>query len=511
MTNPLIPFLYDELRLPEMLKFIGVALRRAAIPIFRMKDRLVLAFEWETPSSESADEKLRRAEGSLMLDTLNSMKMHEFIVEHVPFNRISGNPPVPKAISPPRSLSTSFMEGRHHWLFRDLTGMITTPTLREDGTLLIAEGYDTKSGLYLNMKGINYPAIPDEPTQDEARVALDALKEPFEEVPFVKETIDFDEVSPSLSVALSAILTGLIRRTLRSAPLHGFDAAEAGSGKGLCCSVVTNIVTGTDATAITFGDDEHEMKKLLFSALLANDQVIVFDNVTRPLEGAALNSVLTEATWEERVLGESRTATVPTNALFLASGNNLQINGDMHRRIIAARIDAGENPEARSFKRPKLLDWVRDNRARLVVAGLTVLRAYEVAARPDQKLPEYGSFEEWSQRVRGALVWLGEADPCLTRARFKESDPEREALGGVLAALQPISDGAWKKCKDALNAFGTDQGVADALNAAGIADTPKSLGIYLSRHNGRTVDGLRLDTTKDKHAKVLMFRITKAD
>ena len=511
MTKPLIPFLYDELRLTEMLEFTGIALRRAAVPIFRMKDRLVFAFEWETPSSESADEKLRRANGSLMLDTVNSMKMHEFIVQHAPFRRVTGNPPVPRAISPPRMLSTSFMEGRHHWLFRDLTGMIATPTLREDGTLLAVEGYDTKSGLYLNMKGVSYPAIPEDPTQDQARIALDALKEPFEEVPFVTDTIDFDEVSPSLSVALSAVLTGLIRRTLRSAPLHGFDAAEAGSGKGLCCSVVTNIVTGTDATAITFGDDENEMKKLLFSALLANDQVIVFDNLTRPLEGAALNTVLTEASWEERVLGESRTATVPTNALFLASGNNLQINGDMHRRIIAARIDAGENPEARTFKRPKLLDWVRNNRARLVVAGLTVLRAYEVAGRPDQKLPEYGSFEEWSQRVRSALVWLGEADPCLTRARFKESDPEREALGAVLAALLPISDGAWKKCKDVVNGFDTASAVDDAMNGAGISCNPKALGIYLSRHNGRTVDGLRLDTAKDKHAKVLTFRVTKAD
>jgi hypothetical protein len=511
MSKPLIPFLYDELRLPEMLKFIGVVLRRAVVPIFRMKDRLVLAYEWETPSSESADEKLRRADGSLMLDTVNSMKMHEFIVEHVPFRRIIGTPPVPTPISPPKSLSTSFMEGRHHWLFRDLTGMITTPTLREDGTLLAVEGYDTKSGLYLNMMGVNYPTIPNRPTQEEARAALTALKEPFEEVPFVKETIDFDEVSPSLSVALSAILTGLIRRTLRSAPLHGFDAAEAGSGKGLCCSVVTNIVTGTDATAITFGDDEHEMKKLLFSALLANDQVIVFDNLTRPLEGAALNTVLTEAAWEERILGESRTAIVPTNALFLASGNNLQINGDMHRRIIAARIDAGENPEVRTFKRPKLLDWVRNNRARLVVAGLTVLRAYEVAGRPDQKIPEYGSFEEWSQRVRNALVWLGEADPCLTRARFKESDPEREALGGVLTALFPISDGAWKKCKDVVSEIDTGPAIADALNGAQIACNPKALGIYLSRHNGRTVDGLRLDTAKDKHAKVLTFRITQGD
>ena len=154
---------------------------------------------------------------------------------------------------------------------------------------------------------------------------------------------------------------------------------------------------------------------------------------------------------------------------------------------------------------------VRNNRARLVVAGLTVLRAYEVAGRPDQKLPEYGSFEEWSQRVRSALVWLGEADPCLTRARFKESDPEREALGAVLAALLPISDGAWKKCKDVVNGFDTASAVNDAMNGAGISCNPKALGIYLSRHNGRTVDGLRLDTAKDKHAKVLTFRVTKAD
>ena len=203
MTKPLIPFLYDELRLTEMLEFTGIALRRAAVPIFRMKDRLVFAFEWETPSSESADEKLRRANGSLMLDTVNSMKMHEFIVQHAPFRRVTGNPPVPRAISPPRMLSTSFMEGRHHWLFRDLTGMIATPTLREDGTLLAVEGYDTKSGLYLNMKGVSYPAIPEDPTQDQARIALDALKEPFEEVPFVTDTIDFDEVSPSLSVTVS--------------------------------------------------------------------------------------------------------------------------------------------------------------------------------------------------------------------------------------------------------------------------------------------------------------------
>ena len=40
-------------------------------------------------------------------------------------------------------------------------------------------------------------------------------------------------------------------RTLRSAPIHGFDADAAGAGKGLACSVVTIIVTGTMRPRLT--------------------------------------------------------------------------------------------------------------------------------------------------------------------------------------------------------------------------------------------------------------------
>src|SRR6185437_14799969 len=117
---------------------------------------------------------------------------------------------------------------------------------------------------------------------------------------------------PSMSVALSAILTGLIRRTLRTSPLHGFDAPEAGSGKGLACSVVTIIVTGHRATAVNYSTTDTEFRKLLFSALLANDQVIVLDNIARPLEGESLNTLLTEETMSDRILGVSQNAVVPT-------------------------------------------------------------------------------------------------------------------------------------------------------------------------------------------------------
>lgn len=76
-----------------------------------------------------------------------------------------------------------------------------------------------------------------------------------------------------------------------------------------------------------------------------------------------------------------------------------------------------------------------ENRAKLVVAGLTVLRAYHVAGRPDQGLPVFGRFEEWSDWVRSSLVWLGMANPCITRKRAEEVDP-------VPQRTAPVADGA---------------------------------------------------------------------
>lgn len=508
MSTPLQPMLYDPLTLPAMLDYIGVALRRANLNVFRMEDRLVFVFRWEVPSSD-AEEGLHRDANALLTESMGDLRLLEYITEHTRFTKV-GRSGVVTVCAPPARLAAHFLAAKDRWRFRVLKGVIQAPTMREDGSLLTRPGYDRASGLYFDTGGVEYPPIKDEPTEAEALAALEFLKTPFEEFPFVI-TDDFE--CPSMSVALSAILTGLIRRTLPTAPIHGFDAAEAGSGKGLACNIVTLIVTGNRATAITVGDSEIEFRKLLFSALLANDQVIVFDNLTRPLEGPSLNSCLTEKTITDRVLGVSQTATVPTNALLLANGNNLAVRGDTHRRIIAARIDAGENPEQRKFKRPNLLEWVEQHRPDLVVAGLTVLRAYEVAGRPGaDTLPEFGSFEEWSERVRGALVWLGESDPCLTRERFKVYDTERAGLGALLLAVQDLIGGTWFRVSELVQKAQADyeHSFHGALEEAGLSLDKQSLGTYLSRNEGKTVDGLRLDGSHDKGRKVRIFRVTPA-
>src|SRR4030095_782597 len=72
------------------------------------------------------------------------------------------------------------------------------------------------------------------------------------------------------------------------------------------------------------------------------------------------------------------------------------------------------------FKHADLLRWIDANRARLLVAALTILRAYCRAGRPTQNLGSFGSFGGWSGLVRSAVVWLGLPDPCKTQLKLAE-------------------------------------------------------------------------------------------
>ena len=77
--------------------------------------------------------------------------------------------------------------------------------------------------------------------------------------------------------------------------------------------------------------------------------------------------------------GFNKVATVPTCALFLATGNNTQVTGDMTRRVVICNLDPQlEAPESRQYDR-NLVAWIPEHRPRVVQAGLTVLHAYIAA------------------------------------------------------------------------------------------------------------------------------------
>src|SRR5262249_22236861 len=221
---------------------------------------------------------------------------------------------------------------------------------------------------------------------------------------------------------------------------------EKGTGKTKLTYTAELIAFGRRIPTSAYSKETEEQRKQILATLLAAHPVVVYDNVERPIRGAALCAVLTAPEYSDRKLGVSEQHALPTCTTWVATGNNIAVQGDMLRRVLACRMDAKcEKPAEREFKFDCETEAL-ENRAELVAAGLTILRAYAVANERVEVTP-FGSFEEWSRRVREPLVWLGRDDPYLTQETVKDSDLEDEASGTLYVELhkqygsQPVAGG----------------------------------------------------------------------
>jgi hypothetical protein len=335
-----------------------------------------------------------------------------------------------RPINCPREVAETLLSHAGRWKLRALTGIINAPTLRPDGTLLDKPGYDRSTGLLLDTRGVAFPDIPAEPSKDDAKHALKVIEdELLGEFPFA--------TAEARAVALAAFLTACIRRTLPTAPLFGIDGTGAGSGKGLLVDTVSVVGIGREAAPINTGASEEELEKRIGAMMLRDDPVISIDNLTAPLDSAFLCSVLTQEKAAIRILGQSKSPTLPTNCMFFATGNGLTIAGDLGRRAVACLIDPRtERPsEAKHTFNP--VDRARQDRGRYVAAALTVLRAYQVSGQPAQGGRPLGSFDVWCRTVRDALLWLGEAD-CAATVTHAADDPDRENFGAVVLSWERV-------------------------------------------------------------------------
>ena len=96
------------------------------------------------------------------------------------------------------------------------------------------------------------------------------------------ETFDFVSQDDK-AVALSLILTAIARPGLPTAPLHGFDAPVAGSGKSKLVDIASILATGHEAGVIAQGETREEAEKRFSTLLMRGDLIIAIDNC----EGAA--------------------------------------------------------------------------------------------------------------------------------------------------------------------------------------------------------------------------------
>ncbi len=324
---------------------------------------------------------------------------------------------------------------RGHWpALRPLIAVAEAPTMRPDGTILTEPGYDPATGIYL-APGVRV-TIPDHPTRDQAIAAVAELADIIGDFPLASEA--------GRSAWLAGVLTATVRPAIDGpAPMIIIDASVPGAGKTLMVDASAMITTGRPAARTTFVADDAEMRKRITAIALAGDPLALLDNVVGTIGCPSLDAALTGTTWRDRVLGSSAmTAELPMRTVWWATGNGLVIGADLIRRALLVRLEPMmERPEERTgWRHPRLLDHVRDVRAELLSAALTIPRAYVVAGRPDQRLTPMGSYTAWSDLVRSAVVWAGMADPCATVGEIRACDPRADALAGLLATWPAAPD-----------------------------------------------------------------------
>jgi hypothetical protein len=249
---------------------------------------------------------------------------------------------------------------------------------------------------------------------------------------------------------------------------------------------------GVRPPALSQGKTPEEDEKRLSTVLFAGDSVVHIDNCEHPIAGDFLCSLLTQEIVQARILGLSERRVLPSTALILASGNNLTFSGDTSRRAVVCRLDAkAERPDTRTFDFDPHAELMADRPA-LVVAGLTILRAYALAGKPE-KLTPMGSFTDW-EWVRGALVWLECADPADTRKAILDNDPRKDELITVMDLWQAALGEVEIEVSYIAEHLGSDavKKLHDKLvevACRGHGWNGKSVGWWLRRNKDRVVGG----------------------
>ncbi len=449
----------------------------------------------------SLDEKSRP-----FIETLSESALRGYLARSCNFVRISAKDGDGVAVTPPLDVVRD-IASLNDCQFPPLIGITEAPVIRPDGSVMNKSGYDNITLLYYYPSPkLRVPPIPDKPTDNDVEAATELALEPVCDFPF--------DCEASRANAVATMFTPILRPMIDSpVPLTLFDKPQRGTGASLLAEVIGVIATGRAAAMMAARKDDEEWRKAITSLLLRGQRVAIIDNIEGTLYAPSLAAVLTAVTFQDRVLGRSELVTMPNRTTWIGTGNNIKLTGDLPRRCIWVRMDAKlARPwlrDASSFKHPRLIQWVSENRGAILAAILTIARAWVVAGMPAaQGLPNLGGYESYCQIVSGVLAYMGvEGFLGNLNDMYNETDTETPQWEGFLETWHDVLGDKALTAAELIGYINSDTELSAALPDI-ISDTEAKnysvrLGQRLAKKNGvRYPNGFALVKAGEKKRAV---------
>ena len=385
-----------------------------------------------------------------------------------------------------------------------LDQVIASPIFDVNGKLIDEPGYHPESAVYYDhLSTFKMPAIPKQPTpKDINRAKKWILKELLVDFPFASKA--------DLANAIAALLLIPMRKLINGCtPLHGIEAPKQGTGKGYLADIIGLVATGVlmERQVLPF-DDENELRKKITAELSRGRPHFLIDNLPNggAFDSAVLAAAITAMEWADRWLGKSQIVHFPVNVLWMATGNNIVLSGDMPRRYIRIRVDANcDRPHLRSaFKHKNLHHFVNRYRPMLFWSVLTLIQAWIADGMPLFKDVTLGSFEDWARKIGGVLQ-VAEIPGFLSNLTevYQKADVAGDEFRSFFVAWwekfqdkEVLSDGLFQLCIQKnlmIEARGSDSALAS------VQSQKVKLGLKLKEQVGQVYGPYRLEPPRDGH------------
>ncbi|NGM13537.1 hypothetical protein [Verrucosispora sioxanthis] len=395
----------------------------------------------------------------------------------------TGNPETyEEEVTPPRDSLASVLAGKTWPGVPPLRGIIGAPVLRRDGTLLQQPGYDKATGLYLASK-VALPTVPDEPTAEQVAEARRFLLGRF--------LRDFPWASTADRANYIALLaTPILRHFTRSlTPFALIDATMPSSGKTIL-TAGPGMLYGQRVMNWAYSDEE--LRKSITAVMAEQVGVVIWDNLAEGtvIDSAVLAQLVTNGVWSDRQLGASRNIATVNDRLWMATGNNLQVGGDMASRTVRVHLDPDmPRPELRdqtAFGIPHLDQWITNPANQLTVLWhlLVLVLDWTRQGAPKVSGLSMRQFTPWAQALGGFLHHHG-IDGFLTNAAdVREIDEDETRWRAFLTTWHDRHGGR------ALTAAELRRD-AEPMHLGSDINDPWD-GQFITTHNGRLPNPLQL-------------------